>query len=123
MRRILGAIAVAFGALTIFSGGSVLFGGDQVAAMAGNTVSWIVWFNTLTGFVYVAAGLGILWRAAWAPGLAMAMAAALVIAWVGLIAHVVTGGAFEMRTLGAMALRLGLWAAIAWWLRRATQES
>ena len=122
MRRILGLIAMAFGALTIVSGGSVLFGSEQVAQAAGNAVTWVLWFNMLSGFVYIAAGLGILWSATWAPGLALAMAAALVLAWIGLLAHILTGGAFEVRTLGAMALRLGLWAAIAWWLRRATQE-
>ena len=122
MRRILGLIAIAFGALTIVSGGSVLFGSEQVAQAVGNAVTWVLWFNMLSGFVYIAAGLGILWSATWAPGLALAMAAALVLAWIGLLAHILTGGAFEVRTLGAMALRLGLWAAIAWWLRRATQE-
>lgn len=123
MRRILGAIAVAFGVLTIFSGGSVLFGGPEIAARAGNAVPWVLWFNMLSGFVYVVAGLGILMRARWAPGLALALVAALVIAWAGLIVHILTGGAFEVRTLGAMALRLGLWIAIAWWLRRAAQEA
>lgn len=123
MRRILGLIAIAFGALTIVSGGSVLFGGAQVAQAAGNTVPWVVWFNTLSGVVYIVAGLGVLWRATWAGVLAWALVAALALAWVGLLAHVLTGGAFEVRTLGAMALRLGLWIVIAVWLHRATQEN
>ena len=58
------AIAVVFGALTIFAGGRALFGGADMGAV----VPYVLWFNFLAGFAYVAAGLG-LWRGAgWARG-------------------------------------------------------
>lgn len=107
------AVAVAFGALTILSGGTVLVGGDAVQEAAGRVVPFVLWFNFLSGFVYVAAGIGIALRRPWAAGLAivLAIAIALVLAAFGL--HALRGGAFEARTAIAMALRLTVWSAIA----------
>ena len=46
-------IAVIFGLLTIVSGGRALFGGADMGAV----VPFVLWFNFLAGFAYVAAGL------------------------------------------------------------------
>jgi hypothetical protein len=104
-------VAAAFGVLTIHAGGSVLFGDG--AAAAGDYVSYVIWFNFLAGFAYVAAAIG-LWRArrwgAW-TAIAIAGATALMFAMFGI--HVAAGGAFEMRTVWAMTLRTVLWTAIA----------
>ena len=64
-------VAVLFGIATVASGG-VLFGDGAEAA--GNYVPFVVWFNFLAGFAYVAAGLGLWLRRAWAPWLALALA-------------------------------------------------
>lgn len=50
------AFAVGFGLLTIKSGGSVLLGGET-ARSAGNYVPFVVWFNFIAAFAYVAAGI------------------------------------------------------------------
>ena len=109
----LAGIAVVFGALTVFSGWQGLFGDAATRAALGHTVGFVLWFNFLAGFAYVAAGLG-LWRGErWGLILATALAlgTALVAAAFGL--HVLGGGAFEMRTVGALALRFGFWAVVA----------
>jgi hypothetical protein len=109
----LAGIAVVFGALTVFSGWQGLFGDAATRAALGHTVGYVLWFNFLAGFAYVAAGWG-LWRGArWGLWLASALAlgTALVAAAFGV--HVLGGGAFEMRTVGALALRLGFWAVVA----------
>lgn len=109
----LAGIAVVFGALTVFSGWQGLFGDAATRAALGHTVGYVLWFNFLAGFAYVAAGWG-LWRGArWGLWLATALAlgTALVAAAFGV--HVLGGGAFEMRTVGALALRLGFWAVVA----------
>jgi multisubunit Na+/H+ antiporter MnhG subunit len=104
-------VAAAFGIVTIHAGGSVLFGDG--AAAAGNYVPYVLWFNFIAGFAYVAAAIG-LWRArrwgAW-TAIAIAGATALVFAVFGI--HVASGGAFETRTVWAMTLRTVLWTAIA----------
>ncbi len=111
--RIAAGVAVAFGALTILSGGRVLFGGAASQEAAGNVVPYVLWFNFLSGFAYVFAGIGIAMGRRWATLLALALVAgiATVFALFGL--HVFQGGAFEMRTVGAMSLRLVVWILIA----------
>jgi hypothetical protein len=106
-------VAVLFGVLTVFSGGTALFGGREARAAVGEAVPFVLWFNFTSGFAYVVAGVGLfLWRR-WAAILSagIAIAALLIFAAFGL--YVVNGGAFEMRTVGAMVLRTGTWTAIA----------
>lgn len=118
VRRIWAAVAMGFGALTVVSGFSVLFGSAEVAASAGDAVPWVLWFNALSGFVYVAAGL-CLWRnGPYARPLALGLAVALAVVFAGLGLHIATGGPYEMRTVAAMTLRLGFWAATAFYLFR-----
>jgi hypothetical protein len=106
-------IALAFGALTVFSGGRVLFGPDVARIAAGHYVPFVLWFNFLAGFAYIAAGVGLwLWRR-WAAWLALAIAVGTVLVFAAFGVHVVIGGAFEVRTVAAMTLRTALWATIA----------
>ena len=111
--RIAAGVAVAFGALTILLGGRVLFGGAAAQSAAGDVVPFVLWFNFLSGFAYVLAGVGIVKERRWATLLAVALVAgiAAVFALFGL--HGIQGGAFEMRTMGAMTLRLVVWILIA----------
>ncbi len=108
-----GAIGLVFGLLTVFSGGMALFGGEAARAAVGNAVPFVLWFNFVAGFAYVLAGLGLLLNRRWGVWLsiAIAVATALVLAAFGL--HVAGGGLYEMRTVGAMLLRTGVWALIA----------
>ncbi len=113
LMKALAAVGMVFGALTVFSGWQGLFGDAATRAALGHTVGFVLWFNFLAGFAYVGAGLG-LWRGErWGLWLAVALAlgTALVAAAFGL--HVLSGGAFEMRTVGALALRFGFWAVVA----------
>jgi hypothetical protein len=112
-------IAVLFGALTIVSGGQALFGGAAAQGAVGNAVPFVLRFNFLSGFAYVLGGIGIFLRKPWAAALAAALALAIlaVFAFFGL--HVLRGGAFEARTVGAMALRAAVWIGIAIYLWRA----
>jgi hypothetical protein len=122
--KALAVVAVVFGIATVLSGGRALFGGPEARAAVGNAVPFVLWFNTLAGFVYIAAGIG-LWRARpWAPRLAWLIAIATLFVFVAFAVHVATGGAFEMRTVGAMTLRSLVWLAIAWlgWSRLAAES-
>jgi len=110
-------IALAFGALTILSGGRTLFAGPEVQAAAGNVVPFVLWFNFLSGFVYVLAGIGIVLRKPWSGPLATALAISIVTVFAIFGWHVYRGGAYEMRTVGAMALRAMVWIGIAFYCR------
>lgn len=117
--RVVTGVAVVFGALTVMSGGSALFGGAAAQAAAGNAVPFVLWFNFLSGFVYILAGAGLAMGRAWAATLATALAVAIAAVFVFFGLYVFQGGAFEMRTVFAMVLRLGVWVVIALWARRA----
>ena len=107
------AVAVPFGLLSIFSGGSVLFGPDEAQRSVGAYVGFVLWFNFLAGFAYVIAGVGLWARQRWAVTLAFLIAAATLLVFAAFGVHVANGGAYEVRTLGALIFRSLVWLAIA----------
>ena len=110
-------VAVGFGLLTIKEGGTILFSGEAARTTAGNYVSFVLWFNFLAGFAYVSAGVGLWLQQRWAVWLAVAIATATAFTFAALGVHVVSDGAYELRTVIAMSLRTLVWvtiAAIAW---------
>lgn len=110
-------VAVAFGLLTIKEGGAILFGGEAARAVAGNYVPFVLWFNFLAGFAYVVAGIGLWLQQRWAARLAVAIAVVTAFIFAAFGVHVLSGGAFEPRTVVAMSLRTLVWttiAAVAW---------
>ena len=113
-------LAVLFGLMTIKEGGTVLFGGEAARTAVGAYVPFVLWFNFLAGFAYVVAGLALWWRQGWAAGLALGIALATALVFVAFGIYVVNGGAYETRTMAAMALRTTVWMAIgalAWRMR------
>ena len=104
-------VAILFGVLTIISGGRTLF--NAVAQQqAGNYVPFVLWFNFLAGFAYVVAGAGLWFRQRWSIWLASAIAAATLVVFAALGLQIWAGGPYEMRTVGAMGLRVVIWLLI-----------
>jgi hypothetical protein len=106
---IVAILAIAFGLLTLVSGGRALFGGADMGAV----VPFVLWFNFLAGFAYVAAGVGLWFQKGWATGLAIAIALATAAVFAAFLWHISTGVDYEARTMGAMGLRLAVWVMIA----------
>ena len=121
--RAVTAAMIAFGLLTIASGGLTLFGAPSHRQAAGAYVPFVLWFNFMAGFAYVIAGLGLWLARRWAVLLAVAICVATLVVFAAFGVHVLNGGAYEMRTVGAMTLRSLVWAGVAWlayrriWLR------
>lgn len=105
--------ALAFGLLTLASGGRTLFGGEAARQAAGAYVAFVLWFNFLAGFAYVVAGAGLWLRRRWSAPLAAAIALATLLVFAALGVHALGGGAYEARTVAAMTLRAWFWVAIA----------
>lgn len=105
--------AIIFGVLTVFSGSRALFGGMEARAELGNIVPFVLWFNFLAGFVYVLAGVALLRGKRRAAPLAMFLAVSTVLVFLAFAVHIVAGGAFEARTVGALSLRSLFWIAVA----------
>lgn len=111
--RAAGIVALLFGALTVFSGGQALFGGEVARTAVGAAVPFVLWFNFCAGFAYVVAGMGLLTKSRWAPLLSAVIALATVAVFLAFAIHLYSGGAYEMRTVGAMTLRSVFWIVIA----------
>lgn len=113
MITVFAIIAVAFGALTLFSGGRNLFD-EAVIAEAGNTIAFVLWFNFLAGFAYIAAGY-FLWT--WklcGVRLSAVIAGATILVFLGMGIYVIQfDGLYNVKTVGAMALRSAVWMLIA----------
>ena len=54
--------AIVFGVVTVLTGGRALFGSLESRADFGNAVPFVLWFNFLAGFVYIAAQSSSLWH-------------------------------------------------------------
>ena len=110
---IITVIEVAFGLLTIKSGGSVLFVDGTFREEMGNYVPFVVWFNFLAGFVYLIAGGGLWMQKHWAVWISIFIVVATLVVFALLGIHILKGGMFEVRTIAAMSLRTVVWALIA----------
>lgn len=104
--------------MTLFSAGGVLFGPESARALAGAYVPFIVWFNFAASIFYIIAAGGIWLRQGWAAGLSLAIAVATTLAALAFAIFVSSGAAFEMRTVGAIIFRAGIWAGIFFVVRR-----
>lgn len=118
--RILGVVAVAFGLVTLGAGANVLFGDGSTHR--GAVVPFVVWFNFLAGFAYVAAGIGMLRRERWGERTALGLALATLVVFAAFGVHVARGGDYATSTIGALSLRAGFWIAAAWAARVAIRR-
>ena len=74
---------------------------------------FVLWFNFLAGFAYLAAGIGLWGQRRWAAWLAIAIAGSTLVVFALLGLHIDGGGSYEPRTVVAMTIRSAVWAAIA----------
>lgn len=118
--RMLGGAAIVFGALTIWSGGMVLFGPEAARAAAGRIVPFVLWFNFLSGAAYIAAGAGIILERRFGYALAFALALSLAVILAAFLAAVAYGHEWETRTLWALIVRLGFWVFAVWMIKAKT---
>ena len=104
--------AIVFGVMTVLTGGRALFGSLESRADFGNVVPFVLWFNFLAGFVYIVAGAGLLLCRRWAVYTSLFVAISTILVFVAFGVHVIGGGSFEMRTIGALTIRSFFWIAV-----------
>jgi uncharacterized protein (DUF1330 family) len=104
--------AIVFGVVTVLTGGRALFGSLESRADFGNAVPFVLWFNFLAGFVYIVAGAGLLLRRRWAVYTSLFVAVSTILVFVAFGVHVIGGGAFERRTIGALTIRSLFWIGV-----------
>ena len=113
MRIVIGVVAVVFGMLTIKSGGAVLFWSEEARIAAGDYVPFVLWFNFVSGFFYIAAGAALLFNKSWSVWLSGAILLGTLTIFAALSLSIfIADIAYETRTVGAMVVRTTVWSAI-----------
>ena len=113
----LATILGAFGLLTLFLSTSVIFDLFGVRAKEGNYVLFVVWANFISSILYLFAAYGFVKTRKWTASILGISASILVLAFIGLIIHINSGGIYETKTVGAMIFRISVtlvFAAIAY---------
>lgn len=111
--RILGGIATVFGLATLAASSSVLFGPDTARRLAGDVVPFVVRFNFVAGFAYLAAAAGLWHGHPWGRRLAVVIALATLATGLVFAAVAFSGTKVEPRTGAALAFRAAVWAILA----------
>lgn len=111
--QIIAIVAVVFGLMTIVSGGSVLFFTNTFQKQVGNFVPIVVWFNFFIGFAYVIVGCSLWSRKRFAVWGSFFIVCTSLLIFVVLVAHILQGRLYEVRTVFAMIFRIVMWTLIA----------
>ncbi len=113
VRIVIGFVAVVFGLLTIKSGGAVLFWSEEARIAAGDYVPFVLWFNFISGFFYIIAGIAFWMEKTWSLWLAAAILLGIVAVFLALgLSILIVEIPYESRTVGAMVLRTAVWSVI-----------
>ena len=98
-------IIAAFGLLTIFLSGSVIFDFFDIREKEGNYVLFIVWTNFVSSLIYLLAAYGFFTQKKWTAQVLGLSVAVLVIAYIAFGFYINGGGIHETKTIYAMAFR------------------
>ena len=102
----IGLLLAAFGLLTLFLSGSVIFDLFGIRAREGNYVLFIVWANFIASFIYLFSAYGFVKSKAWTTSILSIASVILLVAFLGLMIWVYKGGIHETKTIAAMIFRI-----------------
>ncbi len=105
---IMATVLAAFGLLTLFLSGSVIFDLFGIRAKEGNYVLFIVWANFISSVIYLFGAYGFLKSKKWTTQILSLSAIVLIVAFISLLIYVNSGGIHETRTIYAMVFRTSL---------------
>lgn len=102
------AVLAGFGLLTLFLSTSVIFDLFDIRAKEGNYVLFVVWSNFISSFLYLISVYGLIASKKWTFKTLALSAGILILAFIGLLLYIQSGGIYENKTVGAMAFRIAL---------------
>lgn len=108
-----GIAAVLFGIATIVSGGNAILRLHGVAESGDKIVPFVLYLNFVAGFAYITSGVGLFRRRSWASTIAIVIAVASLVGFIGLGVWILLGNPYEMRTVIAMSLRTAFWFGVS----------
>ncbi|MCB1156353.1 MAG: hypothetical protein H7A25_08860 [Leptospiraceae bacterium] len=103
---------ILFGILTISSGGLILFSEEKYRLAAGKYIPEILWFNFLSGFLYLYVSSLILQKNKNTVYSIKFLLFLIFMAVLYLGIHIISGGEYEKRTLIAMFFRFAFWSGM-----------
>lgn len=107
--RYLSAIILSgFGLLTLFLSASVIFDLFGIREKEGNYVLFVVWANFISCFLYLFSAFGFIKIKSWTRTLLSLASIILIAAFIALKIHIINGGIYETKTVGAMVFRFSL---------------
>lgn len=117
LQTIAAAVAVIFGVVTLFAGGSVLVGRDPGYVV----YKPLLYYNVAMGFAYVWAGL-LIWRSVQrGRGAAFAIFVLNLLVLIGIVVASRTGSDVASESFGAMTFRTVLWLVLYLAVARASR--
>jgi len=105
IRYVSAFILGAFGLLTLFLSGSVIFDLFGIREIEGNYVLFIVWANFISSWLYLFSAYGFFKQKKWTTILLGISTLILVVAYFGLKSYINAGGIYELKTVNAMIFR------------------
>ncbi|MGB3342996.1 MAG: hypothetical protein WBA61_03710 [Aequorivita sp.] len=112
-RYLIAIVLIAFASATLFMSSSVIFDWFGIREREGDYVPFIVWTNFIAGLLYLVAAYGLLKAEKWAFWILIGTTLFLAIALVVLALYINSGGAFELKNVGAMGFRIALTIAFS----------
>lgn len=107
-KYILAIILMLFGLLTVFLTSSVIFDWFGIRAKEGNYVLFVVWANFIAGILYWVTAIGIFRNKTWIVKSLLLGLVVLIIGQILFFVHVIGGGLYETKTVGAMIFRIAM---------------
>jgi len=103
---IVAALLAALGLVTLFLSSSVIFDFFDIREKEGNYVLFIVWANFISSILYLLSTYGMIKFRKWSFHLLVISLSILIVALIGLLIYIYTGGIYESKTIGAMIFRI-----------------
>lgn len=108
VQKITSVFLFGFGLLTLFLSASIIFDLFEIRIREGNYVLFIEWANFICSFIYLLAAYGFRRSKKWTTKLLITSVLILIIALIGLMIHIYSGGLYETKTIGAMIFRTSI---------------
>ena len=107
-------VALIFGLLTIFAGGSVILDLFGMRAREGNYVSYVVWASFLSGIIYIFAAYGFFKNKIWTKTILKYAIYILIAGFVGLIVWILQKEPYETAIIFKLSFRVLLTVGLYW---------
>ncbi len=112
--KIAAVVALIFGLLTIFAGGSVILDLFGMRAREGNYVSYVVWASFLTGIIYIFAAYGFFKYKIWTKTILKYAIYILIAGFAGLIVWILQKEPYETAIIFKLSFRVLLTVGLYW---------